>query len=149
MTPGGNENRFDWRRGGAAVGAFIAVLLLLGMVFLVAASNQQRDRALNLERHAYDVTLLTQSIGASASRAEAALGQFALDEEVKFSGNIYYSYWQLAGRQIEQLKSLVRTDPEQLQRVEELQRLYQDLGGRFAAVARVITAKRGADGISY
>ena len=67
MTPGGNENRFDWRRGGAAVGAFVAVLLLLGMVYLVAASNQERDRALNMERHAYDVTLLTQSIGASVS----------------------------------------------------------------------------------
>ena len=111
MTPGGNENRFDWRRGGAAVGAFVAVLLLLGMVYLVAASNQERDRALNMERHAYDVTLLTQSIGASVSRAEAALGQFALDENVKTSGNIYYTYWQLAGRQIEQLKTLVRSDP--------------------------------------
>ena len=149
MTPGGNENRFDWRRGGAAVGALVAVLLLLGMVYLVAASNQERDRALNMERHAYDVTLLTQSIGSSVSRAEAALGQFALDENVKTSGNIYYTYWQLAGRQIGQLKTLVRSDPEQLQRVEELQRLYQELGGKFAAVARVITAQRGADGISY
>jgi hypothetical protein len=101
MTPGGDEIRFDWRRGGAAAGALVAVLLLLGLVYLVAASNQERDRALTLERSAYDVTLLTRSVDASIARSEAALGRFVLDERPN-SGNIYYANWQLAGRQINQ-----------------------------------------------
>jgi len=149
MTPGGDEMRFDWRRGGAAVGALVAVLLLLGLVFLVAASNQERDRALAMERRAYDVTLLTRSIDASISRAEAGLGQFALDEDVKGSGNIYYSYWRLAGRQIQQLKELAGSNPRQRARIEELQRLYGELGTKFDQVARVVTAKRGDFGIKY
>ena len=149
MSSGDDQIRFDWRRGGAAAVALIAVLLLLGLVYLVASSNQQRDRALGLERRAYDVTLLTRSIDASVSRAEAALGQFALDEDVKGSGNIYYSYWRLAGRQMQQLSQLVRDNPEQVQRVEELQQLYEYLGAKFDQAARVITARQGDYGISY
>jgi signal transduction histidine kinase/CheY-like chemotaxis protein len=149
MTPQEDGMHLDWRRGGAAAGALVAVLLLLALVFLVASSNEQRHSALNLERRAYDVTLLTRSIDASISRAEAGLGQFALDEEVKRSGNVYYSYWRLAGRQMEQLKELVRTNPEQVKRVEELQRLYRTLGAKFDQAARVITAKQGDYGISY
>jgi len=149
MTPGGDTVRFDWRRGGAAAGALIAVLLLLGLVFLVAWSNQERDAALQLERHAYDVTLLTRSIDASLSRSEAGLGRFALDEDTKTSGNIYLSYWRLAGRQIEQLKLLASQNPDQQQRVSELQSLYDQLGAKFDTVARIVTAKKGDYGISY
>src|SRR5690242_5886376 len=104
MTPSGDSSgaiAFDWRRGGAAAGALIAILLLLGLVFLVAVSNRERDEALDLERHAYDVTLLTRSIDASVSRSEAALGRFALDADNKTSGNTYLSYWRLAGAQIQ------------------------------------------------
>ena len=148
MTSGGDAIRFDWRRGGAAAGALVAVLLLLGLVFLVAWSNGERDKALDLERHAYDVTLLTRSIDASVSRAETGLGKFALDENVK-TGNIYYSYWRLAGRQIQQLNQEASASPAQRQRLNELQRIYQQLGEKFDNVARVISARRGDAGVNY
>ena len=45
MTPA-EEQRFDWRRGGAAAIALIATLVLLGMVVLVAMTNSARDQAL-------------------------------------------------------------------------------------------------------
>ncbi|HEX2803211.1 MAG TPA: ATP-binding protein [Sphingomicrobium sp.] len=152
MTPSADSQeavRFDWRRGWAAAGAFVAVLLLLGLVFLVALSNSERDRAVERERHAYEVTLLTRSIDANLSRSEAALGRFALDEDVKTSGNIYLSYWRLAGRQIDQLQRLGGTTPEQLGRLNELRSLYDQLGAKFDNVARVITARKGDYGISY
>ena len=75
MTPGGDDLQFDWRRGGAAAGALLATLILLAMVVLVAMSNQARDQALEGERHAYDVNLLTRAVDASISRAEAGLGR--------------------------------------------------------------------------
>jgi signal transduction histidine kinase/ActR/RegA family two-component response regulator len=152
MTANGDSSepiRFDWRRGGAAAGALIAVLMLLGLVFLVAVSNRQRDKALDLERRAYDVTLLTRSIDASVSRSEAALGRFALDGDVKSSGNTYLSYWRLAGNQIDQLKSLASSNPDQQQRLKDLQSIYDSLGAKFDTVARVVTAKQGDLGISY
>ena len=149
MTPGGEEMRFDWRRGGAAAGALLAVLVLLAMVFLVASSNEDRDRALNMERRAYDVTLLTRSVDASIARAEAALGRFVLDEDVRNSGNIYSSNWQLAGRQINQLERLVRSDQQQRQRIAELRELYNQRGEEFARAARATLAGQGAGGTSY
>ena len=79
MTAVAEERQFDWRRGGAAAGAFIATLVLLGMVLLVALSNQARDTALDQERRSYDVMLLTRTVDATISRAEAALGRFDLD----------------------------------------------------------------------
>jgi signal transduction histidine kinase/ActR/RegA family two-component response regulator len=149
MIAGGDDIRFDWRRGGAAAAALLATLVLLGMVFLVAVSNRDRDQALDLERHSYDVTLLTRSVDASISRAEAALGRFALDEDVNSSGNIYADQWTLAGRQIEQLRELVSNNPEQEQRVDQLQQLYDQLGTQFANVAQVVTARKGSYGVSY
>ena len=152
MTAGqdsGETASLDWRRSGAAAGALVAVLLILGLVFLVTVSNEARDRALQLERHAYDVTLLTRSIDASLSRSEAALGRFALDERVKTSGAIYASYWALAGRQIRQLQGLASASPDQQKRLTELQSLYDQLGAKFDNVARVIMAKKSAYGIGY
>ena len=149
MTPEVEDIRFDWRRGGAAAGALIAMLVLLGMVFLVAMSNRARDQALDLERHAYDVTLLTRTVDASISRAEAALGRFVLDEDVETSGSIYYSQWRLAGQQIRQLEQLARGNPEQLERVRELQDLYRLRGEEFALAARATLAGQGAGGTSY
>ncbi|HET7817452.1 MAG TPA: ATP-binding protein [Sphingomicrobium sp.] len=149
MTPGGEELQFDWRRGGAAAGALLATLILLGMVILVAMSNTARDRALAGERNAYDVNLLTRAVDASMARAEAGLGRFVLDEQVQTSGNIYYSQWRLAGQQINQLERLVRRDPEQRRRVKELRDLFNRRGEEFALAARATVAGQGAGGTGY
>ena len=149
MTPVGEEQYFDWRRGGAAAGGLIATLVLLAMVFLVALSNGARERALEAERRAYNVALMVRNVDTSMSRAEAALGRFVLDEEVRTSGNIYYSQWRLAGHQIRQLERLVRGSPEQRKRVEELRRLYSVRGTELALAARAAAAKQGQGGTSY
>jgi signal transduction histidine kinase len=150
MIPAANESMFDWKRGGvAAAGAFLAVLVLLSMVVLVASSNDQRNRALSQERQGYDVTLLTRSVDASIARAEAALGRFVLDEDVQISGYGYSSNWQRAGRQIDQLDRLLNNDPQQRQRIDELRQLYSERGNQFALAARATLAGEGAGGTSH
>src|SRR6478735_1072989 len=144
----GEEQRFDWRRGGAAAVALIATLVLLGMVVLVAFTNSARDRALEAERHAYDVTLLTRTVDSTLSRSEAAVGRFVLDENVEISGNIYYAQWRLAEYQIAQLERQVRADPKQRERVESLKLLYAKRGEELAAAARAAANKQGAVGPS-
>jgi len=145
----GEDRRLDWRGGGAAAGALVATLVLLAMVFLVAMSNNARDQALDGERHAYDVTLLTRTLDASMARSEAALGRFVLDENVATSGNIYYGQWRLAEQQINQLGRLLRSNPAQRERVARLKRLYQQRGQEFALAARATVAGRGAGGTGY
>jgi signal transduction histidine kinase/CheY-like chemotaxis protein len=149
MTPDREDHQFDWRGGGAAAGALLATIILLVMVFLVAFSNEARDKALSGERHAYDVSLLTRSVDASIARSEAALGRFVIDENVKTSGNIYYNEWRLAGHQISQLERLVVGNPEQQQRVRELEELYRKRGDEFALAARATVAGQAAYGAGY
>jgi len=143
------EVRFDWRRGGAAVAGLFAALVLVAMIFLVKFANDARERALAAERHTYEISLVVRNVSANISRAEAALARFVLDEEVKGSGNIYASDWQLAGYQIDQLRGMVRGSPEQLRRVDELKRLYQKRGDELSLAARAALERQGDAGISY
>ena len=148
MTPG-EEPRFDWRRGGAAAVALVATLFLLGMVVLVAMTNTARDDALEAERHAYDVALLTRTIDASVARAEAAVGRYALDEDVETSGSRYYGQWRLAGQQLNQLERSVSRDPDQRRRVTKLRQLFNERGQQFSDVARYIGGRQKNYGINY
>src|SRR5918993_2583769 len=143
MTPG-EDQLFDWRRGGAAAIALVATLVLLGMVVLVAITNSARDEALRAERHAYDVTLLTRTMDGSIARADAAVGRYALDEDARTSGSRYYSQWRLAGQQLSQLERSVSRDPDQKRRVEELRQLFNERGKQFSYVARYVAARQKA-----
>ena len=149
MIGDGEDVRFDWRRGGAAAAGLLAALVLLGMVFLVKFANDAREQALTAERHAYDVALVVRNVSSSISRSEAALARFVLDENTETSGNIYSSNWSLAGYQIQRLAQLVRSNPEQERRVQELQQLYRKRGGELALAARAALEQEGQAGISY
>jgi len=148
MIGDGEEVRFDWRRGGAAGFGLVAALILLAMVFLVKFTNDNRERALNAERRAYDVALVVRNVSSNISRAEAALGRFVLDER-KETGAIYSSDWELAGYQITQLARLLRGNEAQERRVSELQALYRQRGEELALAARAALAGQDQSGISY
>ncbi|HEX6072694.1 MAG TPA: histidine kinase, partial [Sphingomicrobium sp.] len=149
MIGDGDEVRFDWRRGGAAAAGLFAALVLVIMVFLVAFANDARERALNAERHSYDVALVVRNVSSNISRAEAALARFVLDENQKTSGNIYSSNWELAGYQIRQLAKLVRPNVDQERRVAELQRIYRQRGDELSLAARAALRRQDQSGISY
>jgi signal transduction histidine kinase/CheY-like chemotaxis protein len=142
-----DDNGFDGGRFGAAAGATVAALILLGMVLLVAMSNRARDAALERERHAYDVTLLVRTVDATIARSEAALGRFVLDEQVNVSGSIFANEWRLAGTQLRQLERLVRRDPDQSRRVAEARSVYAQHGNNLAQVAQAAAGARGEGGI--
>ena len=145
----GDDTRLDWGRGWAAAGAFVAALILITMVVLVAVSNQARDAALETERHAYDVNLLTRNVDATLLRSQSALGTFVLDEQARTSGNIYYSQWRLAGEQIAQLDRLVTHDDAQSRRVDQLEKLYAKRGTEFDIAARSVSGKNGTTAINF
>jgi signal transduction histidine kinase/ActR/RegA family two-component response regulator len=144
-----DEVRFDWRRGGAAAAGLVAALILVAMVFLVKFANDQREQALAVERHSYEVALVVRNASANIARSEAGLARFVLDEDQKTSGNIYASDWQLAGYQIHQLRDLMRNSPAQKQKVFEAEQLYNRRGSELALAARAALAKQGDAGISY
>jgi signal transduction histidine kinase len=146
----GEEQRLDWRRSGVAAAiALIATLMLLGMVVLVAMTNTARDQALEAERHAYDITLLTRTADSSIARAEAAVGRYALDEDPRTSGSRYYAQWRLAEQQISQLERSVSDDPDQRRRVNELKQIFDERCKQFSDVARYVAARQRDHGVRY
>ncbi len=142
---------FDWRRGGAAAVGLIAALVLFALVVLVSMANEAREKALAAERHGYDVALVVRNVSSNMSKAEAALARFVLDEDERpeGSGAIYANDWKVAGYQIQQLAKLVRSDPDQVRRVQELRALYEEHGARLALAARATIARQGQAGIGY
>jgi signal transduction histidine kinase/ActR/RegA family two-component response regulator len=151
MIGDGEEDdvRFDWRRGGAAAAGLVAALVLVLMVFMVKFANDARERALDAERHTYEVALIVRNVSTNVSRSEAALARYVLDEHEMPNGKIYASDWQLAGYQIQQLANLMRTSPDQLQRVRHVQQLYALRSGELSLAARAALAHQGDAGISY
>ena len=146
---GEDEIRFDWRRGGAAAAGLAAALVLVAMVFMVKFANDAREKALDAERHSYDVSLVVRNAAANISGAEAALARFVLDDKMDPNGYIYVNDWQLAGFELEQLKDLERYNPDQLRRVFEAEQLYNRRGQQLALAARAALDSKGDAGISY
>ncbi len=147
MTAG--EDQFDWRRSGAAAVGLLAALVLGILIYFVAASNDDRERALAAERRSYDVALTVRNVASNIAGAEAALARFVLDEDLKTSGSIYYNDWELAGYQIGQLKKQLRGDPQQLERIDQLDDLFHQRGAELAIAARAAIERKDQSGISY
>jgi signal transduction histidine kinase/ActR/RegA family two-component response regulator len=135
-----------WRGALAGAGAFVAALLLAGLLLMVSASNGARDNALASERHSYDVMLLTRTVEGTIARAEGALSRYVMDEEQP-TGTVYYNEWVLAGQQIGQLRRLVVDTPEQRARVEDLLKLYDSRGRQLAPAAAAASKGEGSGGI--
>jgi signal transduction histidine kinase/CheY-like chemotaxis protein len=127
---------------GVLVGALIAASLVILLIFQVSASNRQRDHALELERHSYDVMLVTRSVGTSMAKAEASLGRFATSAD-RGMGTGYYNAWTDAGAQIAQLETLVGRDPAEVQLVRQLHRLYDARGEELGLTAQRAYYKQG------
>ena len=144
----GERSSGTWRGVLASAGAVLAALLLVALMLMVTSSNRVRDEALASERHSYDVMLLTRTVDGTIARAEAALGRYVLDEDVKASGSIYGTEWRQAQQLIAELRRQVRGNPRQLARVEQLERLFEIRGRELAPAALAAQAKRGSGGIS-
>jgi signal transduction histidine kinase/ActR/RegA family two-component response regulator len=145
--PEGEGTSGSWRGVAASAGALLATILLAALMFMVDASNTARDDALASERHSYDIMLLTRTADGSIARAEAALGRYVLDEQQP-TGTVYYNEWLAAAQQIDELQRLVRDNPRQSARVDQLRRLYNQRGGQLAEAATAAAGKKGIGGVS-
>ncbi len=87
-----------------------------------------------MERHSYDVMLVTRSVDSSMARAEAALGRFATSAD-RGMGTSYYNDWLDAGTQIGQLETLVGRDRQEVALVRRLRDLYTARGTELGLTA--------------
>jgi signal transduction histidine kinase len=130
--------------GGLAV---LVALLLAALLILVQRSNEARDAAVARKQHSFEVVLLAHDVDGALARAEAALGRFVIDGDRR-TGTAYYDAWRQAGRLLDQLESLIRSDPKQAERMRLLHQLYRKRGAELALPATRANYQQGWPALS-
>ena len=110
------------------IGVAVALILTLG------EANRQRDRALRLQSHSYDVMILARTLSGTIARSEASLGRYVISGD-KQLGRLYFDDWRLAGTQIDQLAKLTWDNLGQRRRVNELRGAYAARGEELSLTA--------------
>ena len=123
-----------WRTITLVVVALLGVAVLVALVTTLGEANRQRDRALRLQSHSYDVMVLARTLSGTIARSEASLGRYVISGD-KQLGRLYYDDWRLAGDQIDRLDQLTSDSPEQQHRIARLRRAYETRGAELSLTA--------------
>ena len=139
-TPGDKPGTV-WRMltlvGLAALGAFVLVALILTL----GEANRQRDRALALQTHSYEVMILSANLSGTIARAEASLGRYVISLDTKL-GQAYSADWQLAGQQLARLDLITHDNAQQQASIGRLRRAFNIRNDELSAVALNVFYKR-------
>ena len=113
-------------------GAGAAVLFAL--ITTLTGANRQRDRALDLQKHSYDVMILARTLSGTMARAEASLGRYVIagDKDERL-GLVFVDEWNRASSQLDQLDRISSDD--QQQRVVALRRAFRARGDELSLIA--------------
>jgi len=111
--------------GVAVVGALIVTL---------GEANRQRDRALALQSHSYDVMILARALSGTIARSEASLGRYVISGD-KQLGTLYFDEWRMAGQEIDRLERLTYDNPAQEPRMRALRTAFAARGEELSLIA--------------
>ncbi len=139
-----------WRR---AVPIILGVLLTLALASLFILANraaQERERALALQRHSYEVMNLARKLQGTIAQAETLLARYVVSMDGA-TGRQYQDSWRSAGGMIENLRRATRDNPRQQANIRNLSAAYATRGATLNDIAlRTTYAQRlGALGRFY
>jgi signal transduction histidine kinase/ActR/RegA family two-component response regulator len=123
-----------WRRFAAVGAALVGAAALIALILLLATASRERDRALVLQSHSYEVMILSRSLAGSIARAEATLGRYVISGD-KAVGRIYLDEWRRAGNQLDRLDAVTIDNTEQHRMVDDLRRVYAERGRQLSETA--------------
>lgn len=136
-----------WRTITLVVMGLLGAAVLVALVITLGNANRQRDRALRLQAHSYDVMVLARTLAGSIAQSEAALSRYVISGDAKL-GQIYYDKWRLAGTQLDRLDALVAPNRTQGRRVEHLRDAYEARGSELSLIALSTTYKKNAQALA-
>jgi signal transduction histidine kinase/CheY-like chemotaxis protein len=126
--------RAIWRGVALAVMAVLGAGILVALVILQSNANSQRDNALRLQSHSYDVMILTRTLSGTIARAEAALGRYVISGDAKI-GRDYADQWSQAQVQIDRLDTVTADNPDQQKSIDRLRDAFQRRGSELSVTA--------------
>ncbi|SOB86908.1 Signal transduction histidine kinase [Sphingomonas guangdongensis] len=137
----------NWRTIMLTIVALLGAGVLFTMIYSLADGTRERDRALRLQSHSYEVMILTRTLAGTMARAEAALGRYVISTD-RTLGQQYSAYWVLAGEQIRRLGIITRDNSEQTARVAALRQAYQERGDELALIALSTNYSKNAQALA-
>ena len=132
IGPGGLASA--WRTITLVVMGLLGVGVLVALILTVGEANRQRDRALELQSHSYDVMILARTLSGTIARSEASLGRYVISGD-KQLGRLYFDEWLLAGQQLDRLEHLTHDNDLQQPRIDRLRVAYMARGSELSLTA--------------
>ncbi|MEH3098656.1 ATP-binding protein [Sphingomonas adhaesiva] len=123
-----------WRSIALGVLAAAGVATLAAIVFTLADADRQRDRALEAQRHSYDVMVMARTLQGVIARSEASLGRFVISGDQQ-QGALYYQDWRRAAAVIDRLQQLTRDNRHQTSHLSNLRRSFAKRGSELSETA--------------
>lgn len=123
-----------WRSIMLMMTALLGAVVLVGLIATLSEANRQRDRALMLQTHSFQVMILVRTLATTMAQAEASLGRYVISTD-KAQGQIYSDQWSRASDQIEQLNQLTSANSQQIERIKALRAAYKKRGGELGDIA--------------
>ncbi len=123
-----------WRSITLVVMALAGVAVLIALSLTLGGANRERDRALALQKHSYDVMILARTLSGDIARAEASLGRYVIagDKDQRL-GQLYVDQWVAAGSELDQLDRI--TGDDQQFRIDTLRGAYETRGQELNLIA--------------
>ncbi|WP_242137671.1 ATP-binding protein [Sphingomonas sp. TREG-RG-20F-R18-01] len=133
-TAGGAASGTTWRSFALVTMAILGVLVLVALSWTLREADRQRDRALALQKHSYEVMILSANLSGTLARAEASLGRYVISVDDRL-GQAYSADWQLASQQISRLKQITHDNPDQQGAIEALRRAFRVRSNELGDIA--------------
>ncbi|WP_313538393.1 ATP-binding protein [Sphingomonas sp.] len=134
----------NWRLVLLAALAVAGVLVLGALILIQQRTDLERDRAIALQQHSFEVILRANQLRGGIASAEAALGRYVVSADRNL-GQQYSEQWGKAGEQLQRLRQLTGDNPALFAKVRQLQRAFAERGKELDATALYTTFKRNSD----
>lgn len=134
----------NWRILVLGLLAMLGLGVLVAIIVLQQRTDQERDRAVALQQHTYEVVIRANQLSGAISAAEAALGRYVVSAD-RTLGQQYAAQWGRATEQLVRLQQLTRDSPRQQAQIAQLQRAFEVRGRELSDTALYSTYKRHND----
>ncbi|MDQ2878564.1 MAG: ATP-binding protein [Pseudomonadota bacterium] len=142
-----DEPKGAWRTAMLVVMAALGVVVLVALIWTLGEANRQRDRALQLQRHSYEVMILARTLAGTIAQAEASLGRYVISTD-KSQGQKYSEQWQLASDQLDRLDDVTNDNPAQQPRIDELRHAFEIRGNELSMTALATSYGKNAQALA-
>ncbi len=134
----------NWRLLLLGALAVAGVLVLGALILIQQRTDLERDRAIALRQHSFEVILRASQLSGGIASAEAALGRYVVSADRNL-GQQYSERWRKAGEQLQSLRQLTRDNSQQRDEIRRLQQAFAQRGRELDETALYTTYKRDRD----